>query len=205
MENDIQQLLRELENKIPTLGQDTNPPLNREKLDQLEREFNVKFPDSLRSLFGYFNGIKTEPWTWTGLFMGFDPLSAHDAVAHSLGLLDSAARSGSDLASSQSQPDGAAQLAFFLPGYFVFAYDGSRGYLAVDHQPGPQGIPGQIITVGQVSDTRYVLANSLLDLLKKMNRMMDTGELEYSGDDGLHFPDQGNDLVYLLDHTIVSF
>lgn len=193
-------------NLIPELTQHLNPETDLHEVISLTEKYGTKMPRELVELLSHINGFKGE--FWSGLYLGFEPLTAHDAVAHTVGLMQTIQRpeyTRENLQSGKSNPRDEANLDFFSKEYFVFAYDGSRGYLALDYSPGPKGHAGQVITVGQVQGTRHVLSNNLYSFINVLNEGVESGLMEYSTDVGLHFKHyKESDLVFGLDHNLLS-
>jgi internalin A len=147
-----------------------HPGASKTRIADLERKLGAKFPESLRELYSKFNGeIPAGPGLGAGALFGYQFISLEQVQSvHDLFVMANNIRKLEDQESLtfQSVPPGCIKDVFFDPLWIPIAgfYDGA--HLAVDLNPGSNGVVGQIINFGRDDRIHFQLSRSLEDLLK---------------------------------------
>jgi cell wall assembly regulator SMI1 len=102
-------------------------------------------------------------------------------------------------AECRSHPADAVKLQYANSGWLPFAGDG-QNFVAIDFDPGPAGIPGQVINTGRDDMMRHVIAQSFGGFLAFVAKQFVEGRVVRSGADDrwLQLSGDGGDLLTAL-------
>ncbi|MDQ0428595.1 cell wall assembly regulator SMI1 [Planomicrobium stackebrandtii] len=189
----MQLVMKRISKKLSShFGSFLSQPATIEEIENLERTLGTSLPTDLRELYQVHNGeLDGEP----GLFFGmsFLPLS---------GVL-SEWQSCSALADDEAMndvpfyavPPETIKDQYINRKWIPFAADFGGNFLAVDLDPGPSGLSGQVINFGIKENTRHVVAHSVEDLIEFISKTLQEGPYtidgegtwSYSQAESLHF------------------
>jgi internalin A len=162
---------------------------SEEKIFSVETKIGIVFPDELRELLLRHDGeIMPQENLGIGILFGYQFIGL-DKIEHiydlSVAVNEIHKNEDSDFFNFQSVPRGCVKPDFFNPMWLPFAgfYDGA--HLALDFDPGPNGVVGQVINFGRDDMTRFQLAKDFKDLLIKINEsyQMQRNHYVYEGSD----------------------
>ena len=178
-----------LADNAPEALQSLNAPASEELFDNVLEQFGTALPDDVVAVYRKHNG-QDEESDAPGLFPNGDDYGdmAHSFASIETGLqihqmMTELLESG-DFADITKEPNPAIKTAHWNPLWFPVAHDGGGDYHCIDLDPGPSGIRGQVITVGE-SDTQTVVAPSLPAWLQQITDEMEAGALHVDEDYGL--------------------
>jgi cell wall assembly regulator SMI1 len=99
-------------------------------------------------------------------------------------------------AECRSHPPGAVKLRYTNRGWLPFAGD-SQNFVAIDFDPGPAGIAGQVINTGRDDMMRHVIATAFFGFLAFVARQFAEGRVVRSQTDDrwLQLAGDGGDLL----------
>lgn len=189
----MQLVMKRISNKLSShFGSFLSQSATIEEIEDLERTLEVSLPTGLRKLYQLHNGeLHGEP----GLFFGmsFLPLSTVLSEWQSCATLADD-RAMNDVPFYAIPPE-TIKDQYISNKWIPFAADFGGNFLAVDLDPGPNGLSGQVINFGIKENTRHVVAKSVEDLIEFISKTLQEGPYtidgegtwSYSETESLHF------------------
>lgn len=160
--------LSELRKRLPDVEDRLNAGADGQELRNLRLKMGCELPEELTRLYQRFDG---EGMPGLYFFAGLRFLSVKE-IRQRLDFFQSAETEMTALGTRAIQEKPMCKL-----NWIPFAFDDSRGWLAMDLSPAEGGRTGQIITVDYDMDQCYLLAESMDDLLGKMTAWLQNGVL----------------------------
>jgi cell wall assembly regulator SMI1 len=147
---------------LPQEGRPGNPPVTVEQIREFEATVGVRLPADVRQSYRLFNGQCPGPGIIYGLAVE-ELRNCLNSWKHWVKGWARNVQDGSDRdfnESCQSFPDGFVRPVYFNSKWIPLTYDGSGNHIAVDLDPGPKGVHGQVIKFGPDDHDHTVLALS---------------------------------------------
>lgn len=162
-----------LKNKLPEYYELLNPGIPEHGIRNFEDSIGFSLPTEFHTLYQINNGNKRG--FGLGAFMGFDFLSLEDVLeTHENWKTYENNLVGSSL------PEKHIKIQYTNPKWIPIFADFGGNYIAVDLDPDEHGISGQIINIGRDQYEKFVIAESLLGLLKFIASKIESGECDAS-------------------------
>ncbi len=158
-----------LEQNLPEVITDLNPPASEEQLQQFEINFGLALPEDCKTLYRMHNGQRGQ---YRGAFFGmeFMPLerilvATGNPKRNGVAYPKNAELEPNDLAETwRSVPELAIRPMWVSGRWIPFAELGAD-MLGIDFDPGSAGSEGQIINYGRYATTKVVLAKDFAGYL----------------------------------------
>lgn len=174
----------------PQKGRPGNPPATEKQIQDFESAIGVQLPADVRQSYRLYNGQCSGP----GIIYSLAVEPLHDSLHQWKNWVKGWGQNEKDGSahhfneSCQSFPDGFVQPVYFDPKWIPLTYDGSGNHIAVDLNPGPKGVPGQIIKFGPDDHDHTVLALSWGQLLTDIADELEAGNFRIDIEDE-EYPD----------------
>jgi len=147
-------------------------PASDEQLEALERKIGHALPAGLRRIYKIHNCepvvMETDENVGPILFYDYAFLSVERAIEKIdlwQGTRDYFAARPRYLPPCTCQPPETVKSVDSSPHWLPFAGDGANSHLAIDFDPGPAGVEGQVINFGRDETVHFQLATSFEDFL----------------------------------------
>ncbi|ALW90180.1 SMI1/KNR4 family protein [Deinococcus actinosclerus] len=155
--------------EVPLHHATLRPGVTDASLDAVEARQGVTLPPALRALYRWHDG---------GDLFGLEFLSLEHLEFNRVAWAELAADRLTDLDEDiVSHPPGAIRPLYATGNWLPFLHDGGGNHVAIDLNPGPAGLVGQVITTGRDEEHRYVLAPNLDTFLREYLRRLETGQV----------------------------
>jgi cell wall assembly regulator SMI1 len=169
-------------------------------LADFERVTQLTLPDAVRAFFRTHDGQTS---TEAGLASGFYFVSLAEAQK----LLNDWSATRTKLGDGikeldracSSNPPKAIQRKYSLPGWVPLLRDNEGNAIGVDLQPGGAGTSAQIINFGRDEDDKYVLFQSVSELLDWLATELESGRIQYDRDDKVVRHENGRLVAAILE------
>lgn len=157
-----------LEEHLPEVKKDLNPPATMEEIQLLEKTIGRSLPQDFISLYQWHNGQMGD--APTGLWYGLEFMSIKGIISHIELEKQIIKQIGEDVINSMSEwmkstPDGFVKKASNNQFWIPFAYDYGGNFLGIDLDPDKMGIVGQVINFGRDENRKIVTNESISDFL----------------------------------------
>lgn len=157
-----------LEEHLPEVKKDLNPPATMEEIQLLEKTIGRSLPQDFISLYQWHNGQMGD--APTGLWYGLEFISIKGIISHIELEKQIIKQIGEDVINSMSEwmkstPDGFVKKASNNQFWIPFAYDYGGNFLGIDLDPDKMGIVGQVINFGRDENRKIVTNESISDFL----------------------------------------
>lgn len=169
-----------LRDQLPELERSWRPPAALEAIVEAEQALGVRLPDEVRQLYGLHDGQEEDG---PGLFFGLPFLPLEQMVAEWQSWA-SLADEYADEGWHYSVPAGWIQERYIHLPWVPISKDWGGNHLGVDMGPGEHGVTGQMINFGRDEETKYVIAESLGELLQWIAHEAEAGNYTISRDEG---------------------
>ncbi|MGI2329089.1 SMI1/KNR4 family protein [Planococcus sp. YIM B11945] len=153
-------------------GSFLNEPASVEEIGKVEQEIGVDFTEELKELYRIHNGELSEG---PGLFFGMAFLSLTAMLNEWRFSSETADAELAHEIPSYSVPAEVIKERYSNKKWLPIAHDYGGNFLAVDLDPGPKGVYGQIINYGRDEEVKYVVAYSVKDLLEFISKTIESG------------------------------
>lgn len=140
-----------LRQHLPEAAQSLRPPASEADLSVLAAETGLELPAAFLDLYRWHDGQGRGS---TGVFYGLEFLP----ISRVLEEWRFAAGEAETLALDEPAPTVVVRRASANRHWIPFAADGGGNFLAIDLQPGPRGVRGQVINFGRDEVLQYALA-----------------------------------------------
>ena len=157
-----------LEEHLPEVKKDLNPPATMEEIQLLEKTIGRSLPQDFISLYQWHNGQMGD--SPTGLWYGLEFMSIKGIISHIELEKQIIKQIGEDVINSMSEwmkstPDGFVKKASNNQFWIPFTYDYGGNFLGIDLDPDKMGIVGQVINFGRDENRKIVTNESISDFL----------------------------------------
>ena len=157
-----------LEEHLPEVKKDLNPPATMEEIQLLEKTIGRSLPQDFISLYQWHNGQMGD--APTGLWYGLEFMSIKGIISHIELEKQIIKQIGEDVINSMSEwmkstPDGFVKKASNNQFWIPFTYDYGGNFLGIDLDPDKMGIVGQVINFGRDENRKIVTNESISDFL----------------------------------------
>lgn len=173
-------------------------PASLAKIKEIEEEMNVQFPKELKALYLSNNGTVGLP-----AILGFELIPLEDMLAewkNNKKLLNDDSYKKAEV---KSKTKGSVNEVLFDEKWIPFATNNVHTYLAIDLNPGVNGLVGQVINCGFLgNEVKYVLAENIETLLKDTIMIYEYNSLKIEDEIEIAFEreDETVELVEFLDN-----
>jgi cell wall assembly regulator SMI1 len=160
---------------IPRLRQTIRPGATQAQIEAIEALIGRALPEDVRMLYRLHDGQSEET---PGLFYGMSLLSLEqvalewsnwrDVITDDPGLND-------EITGQSSWPVGAIDPVYINLGWIPITKDFGGNNIGVDLVPGPKGIMGQVIVFGRDEDQKFVIGNSIVEVLNWIADHLESG------------------------------
>jgi cell wall assembly regulator SMI1 len=140
-----------LREHLPEGAKGLRPPASEAELSALAQETGLELPEEFLKLYRWHDG--QEPGC-TGVFYGLEFLPLSKVLKE----WRFAAEEAASLDPVEPSPSWVVRRSIANRHWIPFAGDGGGNFLAIDLQPGPRGVRGQVINFGSDEVLQYALA-----------------------------------------------
>lgn len=165
---------------LPEAADSLNPHADDDGWARVEDELGVRLPADFIALYHWHDGQSRG--CPTGIFYGMRFLSLQEVLIEWRFWAEEAESSGSIAPIATDVVKQQAANRHWIP----FAEDGGGNFLAIDLDPGPSGLRGQVINFGSDEDRHYVLAANVRQLIAWMMRELQAGNHSIEDDGDAH-------------------
>ncbi|QKX05728.1 hypothetical protein HN014_12680 [Aquimarina sp. TRL1] len=161
------QLIKE---RFPKLADQLHPGVSKQQLTDFEHKFDITLPPAFKKFYQLHNGEKEG----TGYIRRLSLLSL-EQIDKELSTTRKMWETNETFNLSWYDPivpEGAIKKMYYNPKWIPFISDQTGNFIAIDLDPGPRGIIGQIINYGADEDYHYVLGNDINLFFKLVNKHM---------------------------------
>jgi len=152
--------------------------VSESKLTRLESHLGQSLPEEFKVMLMQHDGQCEGALP---MFFGIFLLPAEFMLYEAADLEHASNRVGSDYRSS-STPDGAIKSGYYNSGWLPFLSNYCGSYLALDFNPGPNGVVGQVINCGSDDHEKFVIASSFKEFIKIYFQQLDTFDYQIAKD-----------------------
>ena len=165
-----------LAENVPAISSTLQSGASEAELDILEQHIVYQLPQDFRTLYTWHDGQKHPPGQYVGgaIVLAFIPL---EDVRREWDVWKELEEDFQNTEGHTSHPADRIQEQYINPGWVAFLVDGGGNSVGVDLNPGPAGIPGQVITFGRDENEKYMLAESLAAFLDEFVRRLEAGRV----------------------------
>lgn len=161
-----------LQGNCPAVLQSLKPPASDGDLKALEDVVGVVLPDDFKASYGIHDGSAR----WPGPIVGLPMLSSKDIAKRWTGFKSFVKDWEEMLPIHASYKEGVIKEDAINPKWIPFLGPDEDNYVALDLDPGPAGLNGQVINFGadqfKYESNRFVLASSFGDFLNLVADLM---------------------------------
>ena len=163
---------------LPEAADSLHPHADDDGLARVEDELGVRLPADFIALYHWHDGQSRG--CPTGIFYGMRFMSLQEVLIEWRFWAEEANGSGSITPTATDVVKQQAANRHWIP----FAEDGGGNFLAIDLDPGPSGLRGQVINFGSDEDRHFVLAANVRQLIAWMVSELQAGNhcIEEDGD-----------------------
>lgn len=173
-----------------------NAPATIEEIQYVESEMGISFPDELRMLYLAHNG---EDKSGPGLFFGL-PFLSLDEVLDEWRIFKKVEDGGPLDFDAYSIPTKYIKEQYVNKKWIPIGNDAGGNNIAIDLDPDEKGQIGQVINFGRDEEVKYVIANSISDLLRFiLQTLKDKNFTIHREEDYLYWSYGANDNIHFLD------
>jgi cell wall assembly regulator SMI1 len=160
----------------------------RTELGALQADLNIELPEDLVWLYQNSNGEDEAVPYGRGMMFGERLLSlreAHNAVLYWQGVRASIADTPNEQEGTVATPAFTVKCEYINARWIPLS-DVGQNHIAVDLDPGPNGVPGQIIQCGRDSQNKVQYGVSLTEFVRSMLRQIVADNVEVLEDSGFN-------------------
>ena len=173
----IQRISSHLEKQVKPF---LNPPATLQQIEYVETKTGITFPDDLRKLYLTHNG---EMEFGPGLFFGLPFLSLDVILAEWEVWSNFINDDELNEIDAYSVPSSHIKEQYINRYWIPISYDSGGNYLGIDLDPDIYGTRGQMINYGRDEEIKYVIANSITDLLTFILQTIINGPYTFNGEE----------------------